>query len=172
MTPAGTRMGYARRHRFDSSEVRPMKRLSLAALLLCLAGCAKINDAGMRLVASSTPAFAVVNGTLLGGTVSLHVDRTGTLSLDAREGSGLKCMGRLRYTATQSGVVNLQCSDGTDAQLNFTAIRETSGYGSGRTAKGLASLVFGLEAADAPAYLHLPAGRRMVTAPEGGARLE
>lgn len=143
-----------------------------ALLLLSLAGCAKINDASMRLVASSAPAFAMVNDTLLSGSTSLHVDRTGIVSLDASDGSGLKCMGRLRYTATRSGVILLQCSDGSEAQLNFNAVQETRGYGSGRTAKGPVSLTFGFEAAEAAAYLQLPAGRRLVSSPEGGARLQ
>lgn len=151
---------------------RAMKTSALLTLLaLALAGCAKINDAGMKLVASNAPAYAVVNGTFLAGTASLYVDRSGTISLDASSG-GLKCMGRLRYTATKSGVIALQCSDGTDALLNFTAVRETSGYASGPTAAGQASLAFGFEANDAAAYLTLPRGKRLVTSPEGGARLE
>lgn len=148
-----------------------MKTLALPALLLlALAGCAKINDAGMRLVASNAPAYAVVNGSVLGGTASLYVDRSGTLSLDATDGTGLKCMGRLRYTATKSGVITLQCSDGTDALLNFTAVRETSGYGSGRTASGPVSVAFGFEPADAPAYLPLPPGKRLVNPTDAAAR--
>ena len=136
-------------------------RIALLLLPFALAGCAKINEAGMRLVASNLPAFAVVGNAVLSGTASLYVDRSGTLSLDDTEGSGLKCMGRLRYTATNTGVIHLQCSNGVDAQVNFTAVRETSGYGNGRSAQGPVSLAFGFEAADAPAYLALPPGKRL-----------
>lgn len=150
-----------------------MKTPFLSMLLLSsLAGCAKINDAGMRLVASSAPAFAVVNGTWLSGSTSLHVDRTGSVSLDASDGTGLKCMGRLRYTASTSGVIHLQCSDGSGAALNFNAVQETRGYGSGHTARGPVSLAFGFEAAEAAAYLALPAGKRLVTTAGASARLE
>lgn len=149
-----------------------MKTIPLSALLiLALAGCAKVNDTGMRLLASSSPAIAVVDDTLLSGKVMLYIDRSGTVNLESSEPSALKCMGTLRYTATRSGVVNLQCSNGTQAMMNFNAIGETSGYGSGKTAKGLSTLAFGLEPADAAAYLRLPAGKRVVETQEGGLTL-
>jgi hypothetical protein len=147
-----------------------MKTLTLSALLiLALTGCAKVNDTGMRLLASSSPALAVVDDTLLSGKVTVYIDRSGTVNLESGPLSGLKCMGTLRYTATRSGVVNLQCSNGTNALMNFNAIGETSGYGGGKTAKGLATFAFGLEPADAMAYLKLPAGKRVVETPEGPA---
>lgn len=147
-------------------------RLALILLPLALAGCAKLNEAGMRLVASNEPTYAVVNGALLSGTTALHVDRTGTLNLGALDDSGLKCMGRLRYTASRSGVIHLQCSDGTDAAFDFTSVRETSGHGSGRTAGGPVGLAFGFEAAQVSAYLPLPRDKRIAITAEGQARLE
>lgn len=139
-------------------------------LALSLAGCAKINDVGMRLISSSAPALAVVNETLLSGEVKLFTDRTGTVALNA--GGGLQCMGNMRYTASKSGAINLKCSDNTEASLSFNALSETSGFASGRGARGPASLTFGLEPAKAVAYLTLPPGKRIVTSAEGGLRLQ
>lgn len=142
------------------------------ALLLCvlsaLVGCAKINDAGRRVFASSAPAIAMVNGTLLSGKVSVFTDRTGTVVLESER---LSCSGNQRYTATRSGVFNLSCSDGSEVQLSFVALAETSGHARGRTARGSASLTYGLEPNVAAAYLELPAGQRL-TAGETGMRLE
>lgn len=142
--------------------------LLVLATLVCVAGCAKINDAGRRLLASSAPALAVVNGTLLSGKVSVFTDRTGTVTLESER---LSCSGNQRYTATRTGVFNLNCSDGSDLQLSFVALAETSGHARGRTAAGTASLTYGLEPAVAVAYLELPAGMRLVSR-ETGMRLE
>lgn len=149
-----------------------MKRFALALTIpLVLAACAKINDAGMRLVTTTVPAHAVVNGTLLSGKASLQIDRSGTFSLSATEGNGLSCMGHQRYTASQSGMLHLQCSDGTLATLNFTALRESSGHARGSSANGsTASLTYGLPAAEARAYLVAPAGQRLSVAGDDALR--
>lgn len=148
-----------------------MRTLTFSMLLaLSLAGCAKINDVGMRLISSSAPALAVVNETLLSGEVKLFTDRTGTVALNA--GGDLQCMGNMRYTASQSGTINLKCSDGAEVSLGFKALSETSGFASGRGARGPASLTFGLEPVNATAYLTLPPGRRIVTTAEGALRLQ
>lgn len=142
-----------------------------AMLLVALTGCAKINDAGKRLLASSATAVAVVNDTLLLGDAVLLLDRTGRLDLQSSPPSGLKCRGEMRYTATQTGVVNLRCSDGTETRLVFSAISDIMGFGSGSNAHGPVTFTFGMEPAAAAAYLTLPAGQRMVTS-AGGVRLE
>lgn len=148
-----------------------MKAFTTSLMLaLSLAGCAKMNDVGRRLISSSAPALAVVNETLLSGEVKLYTDRTGTVELKA--GSGLQCMGNMRYTASKSGAINLQCSDNSEVSLSFKALSETSGFASGRGARGPASLTFGLEPANAVAYLTLPPGKRIVTTAEGALRLQ
>ena len=148
-----------------------MKSIAISLLAtFFLASCAAINDTTMRLLASSSPAMAVVNDSVLTGKALLFTDRTGTLDLESDSQTPLKCMGKLSYTATKTGVVSLQCSDGTEALMTFTAISETSGYGSGRTDRGMASFTFGLEKAQAAAYLKQPSGTPPGTATEGGAR--
>jgi hypothetical protein len=148
-----------------------MKVISSTLLLsVSLVGCAKIGDLSQKALSSSAPALAVVNETLLNGEVEFLFNRTGTVSLQAD--SGLKCMGGLRYTASRNGTINLQCSDGSEVKLDFAALSETRGYASGRNARGPATLAYGLEPADAMAYLVLPPGKRLVTANERGPRLQ
>jgi hypothetical protein len=135
---------------------------SAVLVLVSLVGCARVNDMGKRLVASSMNAVAVVNETLLEGEVTLLMDRTGRVNLAATSPSSLTCRGEMFYTATRSGVIHLRCSDGTDTRLEFGALSDISGYASGRTAHGPVTLAFGMEASAAGAYLTLPAGQRMV----------
>lgn len=142
---------------------------SAVLVLVSLAGCARINEMGRRLTASSMKAVAVVNEALLVGDATIMLDRTGRLNLAA---TGLTCRGEMHYTATRTGVVDLRCSDGTDTRLVFGALSDISGYGSGRNERGPITFTFGVDPAEAAAYLTLPADKQMVSSYEGGSRLE
>lgn len=133
--------------------------LLLAGALL-LGGCAAVNDATMRVLATPSPAWAVVGEQLLTGQALLYTDRSGTLELQTATEPALSCMGTLRYTATSSGTVNLRCTNGLQVQLPFTALGEASGYGG--TAGGPVSFAYGLEPGPARAWLTPPAGKRLV----------
>jgi hypothetical protein len=137
-----------------------------------LVGCAKINDVGMGMLSSSSLAVAVINDTLLTGKAVVYTDRTGTLNLESDTEPKLKCMGNIRYTASRSGSAVLKCSDGNEAAMQFNAMGETRGYGSGKSNRGTASFAFGLPLASAAAYLTLPAGKRIVTDAEGNSKIE
>jgi len=150
-----------------------MKSVYTSVLVaLSLAGCASLNDASMSLQASTAPALAVIHDTLVAGKAVLYNDRTGTLNLESGTEPRIKCLGTLRYTSTRAGVAKLACSDGAEALMYFSVIGETRGYGSGTTAKGTASFTFGFDPSEAAAYLTPPPGKRIVTSPDGGARLE
>ncbi len=161
-----------------------MKFIALLATasLLSLSGCAHISDGGMKLLASSVSAVAVVHDTLLQGKVVLFTDRTGTISLTAPAPAPassaalavprLTCTGRLYYTATKTGVINLRCSDGTEEGLAFTALSDVRGVAQASSARGPLSVVFGMAPTDAVAYLSPPAGQRLVLGPEGQLGLE
>ena len=150
-----------------------MKRLVFPLLgVITLLGCAKINDAGMGLLSSSSLAVAVINDTLLMGKAVVYTDRTGTLNLESSDDPKIRCMGNIRYTASRSGSAQLKCSDGSEAVMAFNAIGETRGYGDGKSSRGPASFVFGLPIASASAYLILPAGKRIVTDEEGNSKIE
>lgn len=152
-----------------------MKRKIWAALGLVstsalLGGCARLNDTGLMLFASSVPAAAIVNGVLFQGDLTLTPDHTGTLNL--REDPATNpdvvhsCVGRLRYTGTTMAAVDVRCTGGVIADVRVSMLGETRGYGYGPTATGEASLVFGMEAPDAKAHLKTPAGKVLVERPE------
>ncbi|MDP3702379.1 MAG: hypothetical protein Q8R72_15890 [Hylemonella sp.] len=138
----------------------PTRYVLLLAGALLLGGCAAVNDLTMRAQASSAPALAVIGERVLSGEMLIYTDRSGKLQLRSEGEPALSCMGALRYTATASGTVTLSCSDGTQAQLRFTALGETSGYGS--TPVGPISFTYGLEPEPARAWLTPPPGKRLV----------
>lgn len=126
-----------------------------------LSGCARVNDAGMRLVSSKVDAYLIVNGQMLTGDVRLIPDRTGRVSFASEEGAIRSCSGGMRYSATFSGDIDLHCSDGTQVALQTALLSETRGYGYGRTAQGPASLAYGMSEEEARAFLTVPPGMVM-----------
>ena len=141
--------------------------LALVALLLC--ACARVNDTGLRLVSTTQDAYLIVNGQLLAGNVLLVPDRTGRVSFAGGKGGISACSGSMRYTATNSGEMDVRCSGGTQVTLQTTLLSETRGYGYGRTAQGVSSVVFGLSDPDSRAFLTVPAGKTLVIGAENGA---
>ncbi len=137
--------------------------IALAALLL--GGCAKVNDAGLRLVSTKLNAYLIVNGQLLTGDLVLVPDRTGRASFFAEQGALRSCSGGLRYTATNSAEVDLRCNDGAQLALHTTLLSDTRGYGYASNERGPASLVFGLSMQDALAFLTVPPGMALAIEP-------
>lgn len=138
----------------------------LLALPLLLGGCARVNDMTMHMLASDVPTHAVLGERLLAGRTLLYSDRTGSLTLTAAGEAPLSCMGALRYTSSSGGSINLRCSDGAQLALRFTALSETTGHASGRSAQEAVSLAYGLDPAPARAWLTPPAGKRLVVSGE------
>lgn len=156
--------------------------LTLSAVLTCvLTGCADLNDTGLSALSTRVPAFAIINDQLLQGEISLFPDHTGTVNLRGRVvvGDGAdgvvaamqppsgtivlnSCVGRLRYTATTMGSIDLRCNDGSVVDLRVALIGETRGYGYGQTSTGLASLTFGLSTVESRAHLTVPANRQLM----------
>ena len=135
-----------------------MKAVVSATLLaLALVGCAKMDAQTRSWLSSKVPAYAALNGGLFEGTATLFTDRTGTLQLTSRQAPDQVCTGDLRYTATAAGVLVLHCTGGVDATLDFRTTSETSGFATGRSAPGAAAVAWGMSAANAAAYLRLPA---------------
>jgi len=142
------------------------------ATSLLLGGCARVNDMGLRMVSTSADAYAIVNGQLLNGSVTLIPDRTGRFSLAADQGPVTSCSGAMRNTASNAGTMDLHCNDGTDMQLHFALITETRGYAYGRDEKTSASLAFGLPPQDAIAYLRAPEGKKLSAGADGNLQLQ
>jgi hypothetical protein len=139
----------------------------LLATLLC--GCARVNDAGLRLVSSKVDAYLIVNGQILTGDVRLIPDRTGRVSFASEEGAIRSCSGGMRYTASFAGEIDLHCNDGTQVALQTALLSETRGYGYGRTTQGPASVAYGLSEEDARAFLTVPPGMVLATSDKTGA---
>ncbi|MDH5708032.1 MAG: hypothetical protein OEY75_02890 [Hylemonella sp.] len=139
----------------------------LAAVLLLIAGCAQVQNAGMQIASSSASAVVLINERLLHGKVVFFTNRTGNLKVSAGLQDEFQCAGPLRYTATETGVLQLHCNDGTEVTMNFTALGETRGFGQGPLARGVASWTYGMAPEQAAAYLKPPAGKRLVPGPLG-----
>ncbi|MFZ2309465.1 MAG: hypothetical protein WAW73_06175 [Rhodoferax sp.] len=155
--------------------------LAPAAVVALLAGCADLNDTGLAALATRVPAYAIVNEQLVQGEMTLFPDHTGTVTLRGQTMPGVgadgvavaapapasklvlsSCVGRLRYTATTMGSIDLRCNDGSVSDLRMALIGETRGYGYGQTATGLVSLTFGLGPVEARAHLTVPPNRQLV----------
>lgn len=130
-----------------------------------LSGCAKIDAIANYAVSSGMDAVAVVHDQLLTGKVRLYVDRTGDVVLsktNAQEGDLVThCMGRLRFTASSQGVIDLRCNNGIDSALNFAMVGDISGHALGGSSAGEVSMVFGLSPAKSLAYLRVAPPKRL-----------
>lgn len=133
-------------------------RLAVLAGVLALAACAMVNDLGLRAVSTKVDAYVLVQGQLLAGKVYLVPDRSGRAVFEDGQGSIERCMGGMRYTASNGGVLDLRCDNGTDVLLQTTHLTETRGFGYGPDA----SFTFGLSAQESASYLRAPAGKKLV----------
>jgi hypothetical protein len=147
-----------------------------------LTGCALVTEMSVGVFATTTKSLAVVNGQILSGEVQLVPDRTGSVTLSANS-SNLgpstttgttpisSCMGRLRFTGTVAGEMDLRCNDTSTITLHFSLIADATGYAYSQAGDVPASLTFGLKASQAKAYLRAPFGKVLVESP-GGVGLE
>jgi hypothetical protein len=173
------------------SKMRPTQTIfctmAASAVVGLLAGCADLNDLGLAALSYKVPAYAIVDEQLVQGELVLFPNHTGTVTLraevapveaQAAVAGGMpkptlkpaitSCVGRLRYTETTAGVIDLRCNDGATADLKMSLIGETRGYGYGYTANGLASVVFGFTPVEARAHLTVPPGKQLLERAEGG----
>jgi hypothetical protein len=141
-------------------------------LAVLLGACAQINNYGMETLASTASTAAIINGSLLQGKVTLYTNRSGAVSLESADEPPLTCFANMRFTATQSGVMNFKCSDGSAPQLSFVMLTELSGYASGAGTSGPQSLVYGLKGTASLAYLVAPKGKTLAASPDGQLSME
>lgn len=134
---------------------------TLLAGTLLLAGCAAMNDATLRAFSTTVPAWAVLGERVLAGEVRLYPDRSATLELRDDRPPSLSCMGTMPYTSSTGGTLSLRCSDGSQVQLPYIALGETSGQGSSRAGTQTASFAYGLAPQAARAWLVPPPGKRL-----------
>ena len=136
--------------------VVPGSRSSLPAIsLLCaglISGCADIEHIGWQLASSTKPALMQISGQLLEGEVQMRPDRTGAIRM-AGEGSIASCAGSLRFTAVNSGAMDMRCSDGSMFDMRFALVNEVKGYAFGTLQESTVALTFGMDVPEAQAYL-------------------
>ncbi len=129
---------------------------SLPAIgLLCaglISGCADIEHIGWQLASSTKPALMQISGQLLEGEVQMRPDRTGAIRM-AGEGSIASCAGSLRFTAVNSGAMDMRCSDGSMLDMRFALVNEVKGYAFGTLQESTVALTFGMDVPEAQAYL-------------------
>lgn len=122
----------------------------VAFVVFTLLGCAHVNDTALSLFSSSVAAVAVVDGQRMQGEMQVFPNHTGNVRLRATDTVGstagllTACMGRLIYTTTTTGAVDLRCNGGVMADIPMSLLAETRGYGYGKIGTGFATLAFGL----------------------------
>ncbi len=71
----------------------------------------------------------------------------------AGNGNLASCAGSLRFTAVNSGAMDMRCSDGSMFDLRFVMVNEVKGYAYGTHQDAAVALAFGMDAPEAQAYL-------------------
>lgn len=132
------------------NNAKNLKGCALVALLFALGGCS-----------ISAPVYSIsrINGEVLTfeGVAVGYMDRTGTIDMTSTEGT--KCAGEFHYTGRKTGVGRLTCSNGEEAEIQFTGITNVSGYGYGVSSSGFPiAFTFGLNESERKQYLRLDKG--------------
>ena len=122
-------------------------------LLLALGGCSTVEQTAADIFASRTHAAAVYAGRLLQGQASFASSREATIHLQSSAAPAISCFGAMRFTATNSGVVNLACSDGMAVAMPFQALGPLRGSGRNQSGESVFSLAYGLPAEMLASYL-------------------
>jgi hypothetical protein len=146
---------------------RPYAILGIAALMLCMIADVKCEEVHMGLFSVKLPVIAILHGDLFVGNAIAYLNRKGTIDLRSVLDANCKCFGSFRFTEANTGVADMQCNDGANARLLFSALSSFSGYGSGSTPSGPASFTFGLRPEVAALHLILPPGKKLVEGSEG-----
>lgn len=151
------------------------KWLLIFMLALSSIGCARIDAVGTAVFTSSMSTVALVNDQILRGSLKLYPDRTGRVSLDAQtpdeKGFTTSCMGRVRFTGTTNGTIDLRCNTGVMSELTFSMLNEISGFAYGSSSTGGVSLAFGLDEEQAKSYLQ-PSSQKKLEINPTSKRLE
>jgi hypothetical protein len=146
-----------------------MLRIFVASIVFAVSVGREANaeEQHMRLFTVTLPVIAILNGNLYMGEALAHIDRTGTIALRSVVDTKDRCVGSFRFTSLKTGLADMRCDDGVEAQLSFNALGVFSGYGYGSTLRGPASFTFGLSPEEAAVHLTVPQGKKLVQGTEG-----
>jgi hypothetical protein len=128
---------------------------------------ANAEEVHMGLFTVTLPVIAILNDNLYMGEAAAHIDRTGTIALRSVVDPKDRCVGSFRFTSLKTGLADMRCDDGVEAQLSFNALSVFSGCGYGSTLRGPASFTFGLSPEEAAVHLTVPQGKKLVQRSEG-----
>jgi hypothetical protein len=137
------------------------------AFLLVVTGCVNSSGARSGLFSATAPVVAILHDDLFIGEAVGYIDRTGTIDIHSALNPSIKCVGSFRYTGAKTGVADVRCNDGAEAQLSFNSLSTLSGYGYGKSTRDPASFTFGLTPEEAAERLTLPVGKRLIRKAEG-----
>ena len=146
-----------------------MLRILVATIVFAVGAWREANaeEVHMGLFTVTLPVIAILNGNLYMGDAVAHIDRTGTIALRSAVDPKDRCVGSFRFTSLKTGLADMRCDDGVEAQLSFNALSVFSGYGYGSTLRGPASFTFGLSPEEAAVHLTVPEGKKLVQRTEG-----
>jgi hypothetical protein len=128
---------------------------------------ANAKEVHMGLFTVTLRVIAILNDNLYMGEAVAHIDRTGTITLRSVVDPKDRCVGSFRFKSLKTGLADMRCDDGVEAQLSFNALSVFSGYGYGSTLRGPASFTFGLSPEEAAVHLTVPQGKKLVQRTEG-----
>lgn len=121
-----------------------------------MAGCSTVVEKSVGYLSSNADVLAVKQGQVLLGRANFARERRATLELQSRDGPPLQCLGRLRYTATSSGTIDMSCSDASQWVLPFQELSPLVGIGQATEKPGAFRLSYGLPPERAAGYLGVP----------------
>ena len=148
-----------------NSHGHSLRRLTLALVgagAVGLCGCASLTEKTTRWLSSDVVAYGVLDARVMRGQASFPSEREATLQLQSSDAPGLSCFGSLRFTASNSGVVDFSCSDGRSLMVPFQSLGVLSGAGRGSSGPTRMAISYGLAPEKAASFLGLPADRLLM----------
>ena len=135
--------------------------LFLSLIVFNLSGCSSVNEKVTRWLSSNADAIGVIDDRILRGQASFTNQREATVHLQSNDAPtpSLTCLGALRFTASNSGVVDFSCSDGRSIMVPFQSRSLLSGVGRGLVGNSEFALTYGLPSEKAASFLGLPMER-------------
>ena len=144
------------------SHFHPERRFALAlvgASVAGICGCTSLTEKTTRWLSSDVVAYGVLDARVMRGQANFASEREATLQLQSSGAPGLSCFGTLRFTASNSGVVDFSCSDGRLLMVPFRSLSVLSGAGRGLSGQTQMAISYGLPTEKAASFLGLPADR-------------
>jgi spore coat protein U-like protein len=136
--------------------IRPIRLVLALSCALVLSACVSSLEKVSGWLSSNADIFAVLDGQVMLGKMNFAREREASAQLQTQTGPLLACTGNLTYTATQVGLIQMNCNDGRSGRLNFAATGPITGTARGLVGNAPMSLTYGLSADKAAGHLGVP----------------